>query len=148
MTYFILLMIKPQPRDPSPQRHFPLQDAASAGSAQVTYPAWAGRGQFVQRLCQVDPGIVHHLPHGIVFLLPRKGQLGECSLVARGVLDVNEVLLIRDRVVLRQLKEPNQGLQQGNPGSKQGRGKLECLKYVRTGGVVKGCSNYLELLII
>lgn len=87
----------------------------------TTYPAWARCGQFVEGLCQVDSRIVHHLPHRIVFFPASKGQLRECSLVAWSILDVNEVLLVRDRVVLGQLKEANESLQQRNPGSKEGR---------------------------
>lgn len=89
-------------------------------SAQVTYPAWACCRQFVERLCQMDSRIVHHLTYRIVFFLPSKGQLGECSLIAWSIFYVNEVLLVRDCVILRQLKEANEGLQQRNPGSKQG----------------------------
>lgn len=38
-----------------------------------TYPAWACCRQFVERLCQVDSRIVHHLTYRIVFFLPSKG---------------------------------------------------------------------------
>lgn len=42
-------------------------------SVQVTYPAWARCKQFVERLCQMDSRIVHHLTYRIVFFLPSKG---------------------------------------------------------------------------
>lgn len=85
-----------------------------------TYPAWARCGQLVERLGQVDPRVVHHLPYRIVFFLPSEGELGERGLVPGGVLDVDEVLLVRDSVVLGQLKEANEGLQQRSPARKGG----------------------------
>lgn len=68
----------------------------------------------------MDSRVVHHLPYRIVFFPASKGQLRECSLVAWSILDVDEVLLVGDRVILGQLKEPNEGLQQRNPGRKRG----------------------------
>lgn len=115
---------------------------------QVTYPAWARCGQFVQRLCQVDSRVVHHLTYRIVFLLPSKGQLGECSLIAWSIFYVNEMLLVRDGVILRQLKEANEGLQQRDPGGKERMAKVQCLKYLRVGCIVQGCSHYLVSLLI
>lgn len=40
-----------------------------------TYPSWTGSGQLVQRLSQVNFGVVHHLTKRVVLLLPSKCQL-------------------------------------------------------------------------
>lgn len=69
----------------------------------------------MQGLCQQDLGVADGLSDGVVLLLASEGQLGEGRLVARRVLDVDEVLVVRHTVVLRQLKQANQSLQQRRP---------------------------------
>lgn len=69
----------------------------------------------MERLGQMDPRVVHHLTYRIVFFFPSEGKLRERGLIPGGVLYVDEVLLVRDSVVLGQLKEANEGLQQRSP---------------------------------
>lgn len=118
--------------------HYPnslssLQNFISKTHIKVTYPPWACCRQFVERLCQMDSRIVHHLTYRIVFFFSSKGQLRECSLISWSIFYVYEVFFIGDSVILRQFKEANEGLQQRSPICKEGGLKLECLKYVRTG---------------
>lgn len=54
-----------------------------------------------------------------MFLLASECQLRESRLVARCVLDVDEVLVVRDAVVLRQLEQSNQSLQDGRPADER-----------------------------
>ena len=84
-----------------------------------TYPSWAGGGQLVERLGQQDLGVAHGVSDGVVLLLASEGQLGEGRLVARGVLDVDEVLVVGRAVVLGQLEEPDEGLEQRGPGGER-----------------------------
>lgn len=71
----------------------------------------------MQRLGQMDLWIPHGVSDGIVLLLPRERQLRERRLVARRLLDVDEVLVVRHAVVLGQLKQADEGLEQRRPGS-------------------------------
>ena len=84
-----------------------------------TYPSWAGGGQLVERLGEQDLGVAHGVSDGVVLLLASEGQLGEGRLVARGVLDVDEVLVVGRAVVLRQFEEPDEGLEQRGPGGER-----------------------------
>lgn len=69
----------------------------------------------MQRLRQQDLGVSHGVSDRVVFLLPREGELRERRLVAGRVLDVDEVLVIRDAVVLWQLEQTDEGLEQRGP---------------------------------
>lgn len=72
----------------------------------------------MKRLGQVDLWIPDGVPNGIVLLLPGKGQLRERRLVARRLLDVDKVLVVRDAVVFRQFEQADEGLEQRGPGRK------------------------------
>ena len=83
------------------------------------YPAGTGGGQLVEGLGQQDLGVAHGVSDGVMLLLAGEGQLGEGRLVAGGVLDVDEVLVVGRAVVLRQLEEPDEGLEQRGPGGER-----------------------------
>lgn len=66
----------------------------------------------------MDLWIPDGVSDGIVLLLPCERQLRERRLVARRLLDVDEVLVVRDAVVFRQFKQADEGLEQRGPGHK------------------------------
>lgn len=70
----------------------------------------------MQRLGQQDLRIPHSFSDGVVLFLSSKRQLRERRLITGRVLDVDEVLVVRDAVVFRQLEQANESLEQGSPG--------------------------------
>lgn len=70
----------------------------------------------MQRLGQQDLGIAHSFSDGVVLFLPGKRKLRERRLITGRVFDVDEVLVVRDAVVFRQLEQTNESLQQRSPG--------------------------------
>merc|ERR1719222_458328 len=82
---------------------------------KTTNDGWQSPGLLAGQRCQRlrQEGLwVAHSRHRVVIWLASKYQLAVGSLVARGVLDFDEVLIVRDRLVLRQLKQADEGSQQ------------------------------------
>lgn len=70
----------------------------------------------MQRLGQQDLRIADSFSDGVVLFLSSKRQLRERRLITGRVLDVDEVLVVRDAVVFRQLEQANESLEQRSPG--------------------------------
>lgn len=72
----------------------------------------------MERLGQQDLGITDRLSDGVVLFSPCKRELRERRLIPGRVFDVDEVLVVRDAVVFRQLEQTNESLEQRSPGDR------------------------------
>jgi hypothetical protein len=72
----------------------------------------------VELVCEVDLDI-GHVSAWVAVMLAREDELREGGLVARRVLNLHKMLVVRHRVVLRQLQQGNESLQQRRPEARR-----------------------------
>lgn len=81
----------------------------------------------MQGLGQQNFGVDNSVSNRVVLLLSSECELSEGGLVSGRVFNVDEVLVVRDAVILWQLEEANQSLKQGSP-AKQSRPSTQTAK--------------------